>query len=188
MDYSGLKVLATADVVVCGGGTAGAFAAMAAADMMDVKDVLIIEQFGSLGGTATNGLVTPVMHTHIKSNPQCSYLSEKLRERLYAVGGCDASGAKFDPLLLKMILEEMCDVDSKCRFMYHTFIADAVVSDGKVDSIPELEGELLPFGCCKHPQPVLPVRTWAGELLHAPRRSIRRSHRRRCCRGLSPHA
>lgn len=135
MDYSGLKVLATADVVVCGGGTAGAFAAMAAADMMDVKDVLIIEQFGSLGGTATNGLVTPVMHTHIKSNPQCSYLSEKLRERLYAVGGCDASGAKFDPLLLKMILEEMCDVDSKCRFMYHTFIADAVVSDGKVDSI-----------------------------------------------------
>ena len=77
MDYSKLPVFAEAEIVVCGGGTAGAFAAKAAADMG--KDVLIVEQFGSLGGTATNGLVLPIMHTHIPENPQCSYISAIVR-------------------------------------------------------------------------------------------------------------
>ena len=42
MDYSALPVFDTAEVVVCGGGTAGAFAAYAAAD--EGADVLVVEQ------------------------------------------------------------------------------------------------------------------------------------------------
>ena len=80
MDYSSLPVFASADIVVCGGGAAGAFAAKAAADQG--KDVLVVEQFGSLGGTATNGLTMPVMHTHIASNPQCSYIANLVRDKL----------------------------------------------------------------------------------------------------------
>ena len=68
-----------ADVVVCGGGTAGVFAAISAAE--SGKRVLIVEQFGSLGGSATNGLVTPLMHTHIAGDPAGSYISHRLREK-----------------------------------------------------------------------------------------------------------
>ena len=65
LDLSRLPVTKEADVVVCGGGTAGVFAAIACAHQG--KDTLLIEQFGSLGGTATNGLVTPLMSVHIQS-------------------------------------------------------------------------------------------------------------------------
>lgn len=132
MDYSSLPVSASADIVVCGGGTAGAFAAKAAADRG--HDVLVVEQFGSLGGTATNGLVTPVMHTHIDSNPQCSYVSNLVRDRLYELGGCDPTGARFDPLLLKFVIEELC-VKAGVKFLYHTFIADAVRDGDRLDAI-----------------------------------------------------
>ena len=132
MDYSKLPVFAEADVVVCGGGTAGAFAAKAAADMG--KDVLIVEQFGSLGGTATNGLVLPIMHTHIPENPQCSYISNIVRDKLRELGAEYNNGANFDPLVLKSVLETMCD-EAGVRILLHTFIAEAVVNNGKLEAI-----------------------------------------------------
>ena len=132
MDYTKLPVFAEAEVVVCGGGTAGAFAAKAAADMG--RDVLIVEQFGSLGGTATNGLVLPIMHTHIPQNPQCSYISNIVREKMIALGAASANGANFDPLVLKAVLEGMCD-EAGVKILLHTFIAETVVNDGKLEAI-----------------------------------------------------
>lgn len=132
MDYSKLPVFAEADIVVCGGGTAGAFAAKAAADMG--KDVLIVEQFGSLGGTATNGLVLPIMHTHIAENPQCSYISNIVRDKLNELGAAYNNGANFDPLVLKSVLETMCD-EAGVRILLHTFIAETVVNNGKLEAI-----------------------------------------------------
>lgn len=61
MDCSSLPLIGEADIVVCGGGTAGAFAAIAAAD--SGCRVLVAEQTGSLGGAAVNGLVVPMMNT-----------------------------------------------------------------------------------------------------------------------------
>ena len=133
MDYSSLPVFYESDIVVCGGGTAGAFAAKAAADMG--KSVIIVEQFGSLGGSATNALVMPIMHSHIPdNNPQCSYIAHIVREKLEAIGGCINNGANFDPLLMKSVLETMC-VESGVKLLLHTFIADTVVEDGKVTAI-----------------------------------------------------
>ena len=66
-----LEVRYSADVVICGGGTAGVSAARAAADQG--CSVIVIEQFGSTGGTSTNGLVTPYMHSGIAGDPGCSY-------------------------------------------------------------------------------------------------------------------
>ena len=132
MDYSSLPVFASADIVVCGGGAAGAFAAKAAADQG--KDVLVVEQFGSLGGTATNGLTMPVMHTHIASNPQCSYIANLVRDKLLPLGGCDESGANFDPFLLKVVLEEIC-VDAGVKLLFHTFIADVIKEGGKITAL-----------------------------------------------------
>ncbi len=132
MDYSTLSIFAEADVVVCGGGTAGAFAAKAAADLG--QSVLIVEQFGSLGGTATNGLVMPVMHTHIPENPQCSYISNIVRDRLLELDAGDEKGVYFDPLMLKAVLEELC-CNSGVKMLFHTFIADAVTVDGKLEAL-----------------------------------------------------
>jgi len=132
MNYSNLPIFATADIVVCGGGTAGAFAAKAAADQG--KDVLVIEQFGSLGGTATNGLVLPIMSTHIAENPQCSYISNLVRDKMVAIGAASANGANFDPLMLKVVLEGMCS-EAGVRMLFHTFIADVVVDDGKIEAV-----------------------------------------------------
>ena len=58
------------DVIVLGGGTAGAAAAIAAADCG--AKVLVVEQFGGAGGTSTLGLVTPLMSPGIPGRPQCS--------------------------------------------------------------------------------------------------------------------
>ena len=99
LDLSRLPVTNEADVVVCGGGTAGVFAAIACANQG--KDTLLIEQFGSLGGTATNGLVTPLMSVHISGNPQCSYLYNVLQEKLLALGAGNQGGTAFDPLMLR---------------------------------------------------------------------------------------
>ncbi len=121
-----------ADVVVCGGGTAGAFAAIAAAEQG--KKVLVIEQFGSLGGTATNGLVTPVMHTYMRINPQCSYIQKKLVEKQLKYASCNDQGNMFDPLVLRLALEELC-VEAGVNLLYHTYIANVEVENGSVTAV-----------------------------------------------------
>ncbi|MDI3312388.1 MAG: FAD-dependent oxidoreductase, partial [Thermoanaerobacterium sp.] len=63
-----IPVLDDVDVLVVGGGTAGTVAAIAAARSGGIK-VMIVEQFGSLGGTETQALVTPMMNTQINGNP-----------------------------------------------------------------------------------------------------------------------
>lgn len=130
--YSSLPVSADADVVVCGGGTAGAFAAIAAA--REGADVLMIEQFGAPGGTATCGLVTPVMSPHTPGGEMCSYLSEELRERLSAKSACSEDGRQFDPTLLKFELEAML-TEAGVRLLYHTFIPEAVAENGVVKAV-----------------------------------------------------
>src|SRR5512142_2510674 len=53
----------TWDVVVCGGGTAGAAAAIKAGRLG--AKTLVIERYGALGGTQTHGWVTPLMPNYI---------------------------------------------------------------------------------------------------------------------------
>lgn len=132
IDLSSLPVYAEAEVVVCGGGTAGAFAALAAA--REGRDTLLIEQFGTLGGTATVGLTTPLMHSHIDGNPQCSYISRLLLERLLQMGGANPQGNRFDPLLLGIALEQLC-VESGVRLLLHTFIPEVVLNDGAISAL-----------------------------------------------------
>lgn len=132
MDYSSLPLIGEADIVVCGSGTAGAFAAIAAAD--SEYSVIVAEQTGSLGGAAVNGLVVPMMNTGIPGNPQCSYISRKLHNMLLEAGGVDASGMNFDPILLEAALERLC-ADSGVRMCFYTTFADAVSEGSKISEI-----------------------------------------------------
>ena len=75
-DKKTLKIVDNVDVIIAGGGTAGSIAAISAA--RSNKSVLLIEQFGGLGGTASQGLVTPLMGTNISGNPMCSSISDEI--------------------------------------------------------------------------------------------------------------
>lgn len=130
--YQQLPLAHHAQVVVCGGGTAGAFAAIAAS--REGRSVLLAEQLGMLGGSATAALVTPVMHSGIPGDPPCSSISDLVRDRLVSRGACSQDGRAFDPLQLKIVLEELCG-QFGVHILYHTFIPQAVTDGAQVTSI-----------------------------------------------------
>ncbi len=133
------EVLTHAEVVVCGGGTAGSFAAIAAA--REGKDTVLIEKFGALGGTSVLGLVTPTMATQVKKDgvtrdPQNSYLSVELDARCAAENASTLRGTEryHDPILLGGILEEMA-LEAGVRILFYTSVLDAVTEDGTVRAV-----------------------------------------------------
>ena len=122
-----------AEIVVCGAGTAGSVAAIAAADAG--RDVLVIEQFGSAGGSSTLALVTPLMNTCVPGNPMGSYVSREINRRMVALGAAAGKGDSwFDPEMLKIVLNEML-VERGVRVLYHTFLIGARREGGKVTSV-----------------------------------------------------
>ncbi len=124
------------DVLVCGGGPAGLSAGFAAARMG--AKTLIVEQFNCLGGVATAG-----GHGHI-----CLYSSWGSDERV--VGGiiwelakrteatgygvCNNSNADFEVEGMKLVLEQMA-AECNAELLYHSFVADSVVKDGRTVGI-----------------------------------------------------
>lgn len=126
----------TVDILVAGGGTAGAVAAIAAA--RSGAKVLIIEQFGSLGGSATMGMVTPLMNTGIEGNPMCSSISDEINDRLIEMGysAKDKGNNKgnFDPMILKFVLEDMA-VSAEVKILYYSYISDVIMEDGTIKGV-----------------------------------------------------
>lgn len=122
-----------AEIVVCGAGTAGSVAAIAAADAG--RDVIVIEQFGAAGGSGTLALVTPLMNTCVPGNPMGSYVSREINRRMVALGAAAGKGDSwFDPEMLKIVLNEML-VERGVRVLYHTFLIGARREGGKVTSV-----------------------------------------------------
>jgi hypothetical protein len=123
----------TYDVIIVGGGTSGAAAGISAA--REGLKTLIIEQYGSLGGTQTMGLVTPMMSAYIENNSGHCSISKEINGRMLEAGKAAYNGSFFfDPTYLKFVLENM-SVESGCDLMYHTMLADAAVSGGNIEYI-----------------------------------------------------
>ncbi len=121
------------DVVILGAGTAGAAAAIAAAD--SGASVIVVEQFGSAGGSGSLGLVTPLMSTKISSNPQCSYIGAEINTRLFREKASDGDKkCFFDPLMLSVILEEML-YERGVKMLYHTMITGVQSENGNITGI-----------------------------------------------------
>ena len=123
------------DVVVIGGGTAGAFAGISAADCG--KRVLIAERSYMLGGSATLAQVTPLMSNrlHWKVN---SYLSLKLKERMMAnksafhPEGWFSGG--FSPVMLQAELEKLA-AESGVKLLYGADFIGPERENGRITGV-----------------------------------------------------
>ena len=115
------------DVLVVGGGMAGVAAAVTAA--RNGMKTLLVESQGTLGGLATNGLVTGVAGM---VEGICKEFLDRMDEEggLYPRPHCPA----FDPEKGKIILERMV-LESGAGILYWTYSIDTLVDDSKIKKV-----------------------------------------------------
>jgi len=133
---------ATADVVVVGSGTAGASAAIAAA--RSGASVVLIEKQGFMGGTSTAvldtfyGFYTPGSRSLKIAGGVSDDVVAGLRtlgpvvERPNTYGA--GTGVTYNSEHLKLVWEALAR-DSGVRVLLHSFLQDAIVRDGRVESL-----------------------------------------------------
>ena len=124
-----LPVYGHFDVVVIGGGTAGAAAAISAAE--EGLKTLVLEKNGSMGGTQTNGFAVPTMFNGIENNP-LTPVDNEINRRLAEMGAYELrpnNDGYFNPVYMQMVLEQLL-VEKGGKILYFTPVVD-VVMDGK---------------------------------------------------------
>ncbi|MGP3778715.1 FAD-dependent oxidoreductase [Halanaerobium saccharolyticum] len=123
-------------LIIIGGGTAGATAAIAAA-RMEVK-TLIVEKESALGGSSTLGQVTPMMPVKIEGNPNSSAINKEIKSRLKVenAGAEDSSNNDgwFNPEKLKFVLEELY-LEAGGDILYESTFVDSQTSEEKIENI-----------------------------------------------------
>ena len=127
------------DVLVVGGGNAGCAAALAAA--RSGADVLLVERYGFLGGTATASMVGPGMTFHSGDDRIVGGIAQEIVERLVALGGSpghlhDASDyvatiTPFDPEIHKALLFDLMR-ESGVKLLLHAWFLDALLEGTRV--------------------------------------------------------
>jgi hypothetical protein len=124
--------------VVVGGGTTGPIAAIAAA--RHGASVVLIERFGSLGGTLTLGLNTKPTGPMIGGIPLELW---KLARSVGAAGndyivqsavGNSKVGSPCDPEVMKMLLTQLC-IDCGVQILFETFVSRPLVEDATIKGV-----------------------------------------------------
>ncbi|MDE5419090.1 FAD-dependent oxidoreductase [Labilibaculum sp. DW002] len=137
------KYIGEYDVVVVGGGVSGSHAAIAAG--RTGAKVLLIEQFGFLGGSLTAMGVGPMMTFHNRAGKQLVFGSpNEMVERLKAKGGSpghilDGTGycstvTPFDAEMLKVVLEDMV-LEAGAEILYHTRLIELTKEGKSITSV-----------------------------------------------------
>ncbi len=121
-----------AQIVVLGGGVAGVFAAVAAAE--SGADVLLLERQGCLGGSAVAGLVAPMMSSRLPGGVENAYLSRRL-----------GMGTAFDPVALDLALTRLCR-ETGVRVCLDAALCGAEAREGAVRTVT--------VGTCRGPETV----------------------------------
>ena len=138
-----------ADVIVIGGGPSGMCAAIAAA--REGVSVLLVEQSGCLGGSATRGLVGPFMTCYDRKgeNMIIRGLFEEIVDRMVAQGyALHPSGVRagtgftswivvghdhvtpFEPEGLKRVMDDMTE-EAGVKVLFHTDFLKPVLDSGR---------------------------------------------------------
>ena len=137
-----LAVMAEADVVVLGSGSAGATAAIAAA--RTGADTLLVERYGFLGGTSTMvldsfyGFYTPADNAIrvVDGIPweivERLYSYDMVIERPSSYGAGQA--VTYDPTTLKVVWEQAA-LGAGARLLLHTFCVDVLMDSGKISGL-----------------------------------------------------
>ncbi|HWT26945.1 MAG TPA: FAD-dependent oxidoreductase [Mobilitalea sp.] len=124
------------DVIVIGGGTAGSAAAIASAS--EGAHTLIVERNSYLGGTASGGQVTPMMHNGINERFGCSYINEVIKKKMskegYTANDHYGNDGWFNTEMIKFTLEDIF-TEKKGDILYNTELIDTVVEDNKIKGI-----------------------------------------------------
>ncbi len=124
------------DLIVAGGGFAGATAALAAA--RQGISVLIIDKSGALGGAATNCLVTPFMRYYTTDdNGETMYLSRGIFEELVTAMKAretKETGRYFSEEDLKLILNRKL-LDAGADILFHSYIFEAVKDGNNITAV-----------------------------------------------------
>lgn len=133
--YKGLSlpVLRKVDVLVVGGGTAGAIAGIAAA--REGCSTLIVESLGFLGGTQTGATVTPMMPNQVNGVPLNGGIDAEINARMMEIGHSgrfsDGNEGWFDPEYLKCVLDDFA-VEAGAELLYFTHFVDVLMDGPKV--------------------------------------------------------
>jgi len=135
-DVTALPTLAEVDILVVGGGTAGAVAGIAAG--RTGYRTLVVEQLGYVGGTQTGALVTPMMPNQVEGVPLNGGIDAEINRRMNDLqeSGVWSDGNRgwFNPESLKWVLEEML-LASGAQLLYYSFFEDVILAEGQVVGI-----------------------------------------------------
>ena len=134
-----------ADVIVVGGGPGGLGAAVMAARAG--AKTLLVERYGCLGGMASVGEVQPFMANH--ANGICldkpvyvewvkrmkDYLPDNHPMRQLNSAEIDGRSDRVIAKDLAMLAAEDLCLEAGVEILYHHALADAIVSDGKIEAL-----------------------------------------------------
>ncbi|MGD0092890.1 MAG: FAD-dependent oxidoreductase [Planctomycetota bacterium] len=134
-----LAVLAEADVLVCGGGTAGIAAACSSG--RHGASVILIERWPCVGGMATSGLVN-CWHRSDREKMVIFGLVEEAAERARQRGWIHQDGGYprvhethwFDPEGMKIVLQDLLD-EAKVRTFCYTAAGEPLLQEGKLRGV-----------------------------------------------------
>lgn len=124
------------DVIVCGGGTAGVAAAIAAGRRG--AKTLIVERYGSLGGSQTMGWVTPMMPNYIGQHKLSRGISIELGQKQLdfqpTPADIDHNDNWFDPVALPLIMDRMVR-EAGVDCLFDATLVCAQKQNNKIESI-----------------------------------------------------
>ena len=125
------------DIIVAGGGFTGVAAGIAAA--REGHRVLIVEQYGFLGGAACSSYVNPFM-IHAIPDGEGGWIQlnagifQEILNRLKELGGLDRDNRSFNDEILKLVLDRMV-TEHGVQVLFHTYITGVNTQGDRIQSI-----------------------------------------------------